>query len=164
MPRITSSNYRVNLNSESGCEHPIFLLKFEHEDLLEPACITNYDKEVVSNVGLVNGPDYTFSPCPIEVTLPSDNESEQPRVQMRIASYAPLIKWIDSYSGAYGLKVRLIQIMPSTPNIVEIDLICDVREINVGMPFTTATLTYDDTLNRQSVPVAYNRRIAPGLY
>ncbi len=158
MPRQFSNQFNQALNSVNSCEIIVTALEITSPKLASPIRITNGGEDVVSN-----GDTYIF--CPYEITMPDDVDSQLPKSRLRIANIGrDIIRWIDQSQGGEDVQVRLLMFLKSDPNKYELDICLFMDDISISTYEITASLGYNDILNKPAVAIPYNYRVAPGLF
>lgn len=158
MPKPISASLKANLNTIVADEHPLVLLEIHHPSLTIPVRLVNDRKSVVSQ-----GEQYMA--CPFELVLPDENESQLPRASLSITNIGrALTTWIDRTQGGMDAEVRIIIIQRSAPSIHEWELWVDLSSVTMDIERVSAQLTFDDILNKPSVPIIYNTTKTPALF
>jgi len=152
-----STHFRERTASLSG-EAPVVLLEITHPQLLVPARVVNDTADLVSNGNL-------FVACGFSVTLPDDFDKQLPRAQLAIDNVGrELTQWLEASNGGRGAQVRLMQVMRDTPDVLECDLLLDLKNVKQTTTQITASLGYDDTLGTPGLAARYDPATTPGLF
>jgi len=157
MPRNVSNNYLDAVISNAK-ELPLTLLEITHAGLTVPVRVVNDTQDIT-----VNGD--VFSKMAFRATLPDDLSKGQPRARIVIDNIGhELTDWIESTGGGKDAQVRLMQVLRSDPNVLEIDITLGLDDVNMTQIEVSGELSFDDILNRPAVTVNYRPEIAGGLF
>jgi len=157
MPRNVSSSYKDAVNSNAK-ELPLTLLEITHSGLAIPVRVVNDTQDIT-----VNGSVY--SAMAFRATLPDDLSQGQPRARLAIDNVGrELTSWIESTGGGKDAEVRLMQVLRSDPDVLEIDITLGLDDVSMTQIEVSGVLSFDDILNRPAVTVNYRPEIAPGLF
>ena len=155
--RDYSANAREAMNSTSG-EAPVYLLEIDHADLTAPVRVCN-DAQDITSVGNV------YTAMPFRITLPSEPEQGLPTAQLSIYNICrALIIWLEGSNGGEGSTVRIMQVMRSTPNVIEFDVTLWLNNVSADLMEVTGTLGFENLLDKPAVALSYRPDVAPGLF
>ncbi|RXZ42716.1 DUF1833 family protein [Crenobacter cavernae] len=158
MPRSYSRAARENLNATSADEPLLMALEITHPDLAEPV-------RVVSDTQGITLEGHEFVACPFRCTLPDDMDTRQPRARLEVDNVGrELTQWLDDSRGGQGAKCRMIQVLRSSPEVIEFDLTLDLSNLVINQSVVSGELGFVDTLNRPAVNLQYRPETAPGLF
>ena len=158
MPRNYSANLKETINSTGAAESPLILLEIAHADLATPIRVVNDNQDLVSNGNI-------FIALAFRVTLPDDLEQGLPRAVIAVDNVGrDLTAWIEASGGGQGATVRLMQVLRSAPDVIELDITLDLTNVKMNMLEVSGQLGYDDILNRPAVPLTYRPDVAPGIF
>ena len=157
MPNTVSTNYKDAVNSNAKAL-PLTLLEITHSALTTPIRVVNDTQDIT-----VNG--NVYSAMAFRATLPDDLSQGQPRAGLAIDNIGrELTDWIESTGGGKDAQVRLMQVLRSDPNTLEIDITLWLDNVGMNQTEVNGELSFDDILNRPAVTVNYRPEIAPGLF
>lgn len=158
MARNLSANYKKNIVSVTQKEPFIDLLHLYHQPSNTNIYITNDKKDVLSN-----GQNYVA--CGFVLKLPNDSSNSLPKATLNIQNIGkPIIRYIHDTNGAFGTQARLMSILRSDPDNIEYDVFLDLSSVSINSKTISFDLSFDDVLNRKSVPFTYREKLAPGLF
>lgn len=158
MARNYSSSAKEAINSLGGYALPVFLLEIDHPDLVTPVRVTNDTQDITSNGNV-------FTSLAFDIVPPDDLTQGLPRARLRVDNVGrDLTSWLESSGGGKDATVRLMQVMRSAPNVLELDLTMSLDNVSMTMLEVSADLGFDDVLNRPACTVTYTPTVAPGLY
>lgn len=154
---MTSSHYQENVNRTSGTA-PLLLLEITHDDLPQPIRVVRDNQNITSN-----GDDYIA--MAFAITLPDDQEQGLPKAQLAVDNIGrEMTTWLDASGGGKGAKVRIMQVMRDTPNVIELDMTLDLTNVSMTSTVISGTLGYQDILNQSAVVPTYRPDTHPGLF
>jgi len=158
MPRSYSATARSGMNAVSSRERPLILLEIDHPDLAAPVRVVRDTQDIT-----VNG--NVFVAMGFDITLPDDLGEGLPRARLSIDNVGrELTTWLEASRGGQGATCRIMQVMRSTPTVIEFDMTMDLSNVVMTPDRVTGTLGFDDTLNRPGVTLTYRPDTAPGLF
>lgn len=158
MPRTYSAAYNRKANATGADESPLILLEIDHPDFDVPARVVNDNLDLTSN-------GHLFVAIAFEITLPDDMEGQMPRARLAIDNVgAELVTPIEESNGAEGATVRVMQVLRSTPDVIEWEATLDMRNIEMTNLKVSAELGYEDILNRPAVAIRHDPFSSPGLF
>lgn len=157
MARNVSTSYKQAVNS-NGKELPLTLLEITHSALAEPVRVVN-DTDAIT----VQGNEFT--PLSFRPVWPDDLSQGLPRAGLSIDNVGrELTQWIESTGGGQGAEVRLMQVLRSDPDTIELDITLGLDKVSMNQLEVSGELGFDDILNRPAVTLNYRPEVAPGLY
>ena len=158
MPKNLSTTFKTNLNLVSGGDYHIVLLEIDHPTLSEPIRLVN-DIEAIHS----NGFDYV--PCPYNINLINDAESERPKVTLSISNIGKeLTNLIEKTQGARVAKVSLKLIQKSLQNNIEYEIELDFLNIAVTPFEVTGELSLESILDKKAIGEVYSPLRFAGLF
>jgi len=150
-------HFKERTGSTSG-EEPVYLLEITHPQLAQPVRVVRDNQDIVSNGSL-------FLAVPFDIQLPTDIEGELPRAGIQIDNVGrELTQWIDASGGGKGARVRLMQIMRDTPNVIEEDVTLDLLKVRQTKTTISGELGYEDTLNLPALAISYRPDNTPAIF
>ena len=157
MARNVSTNYLEAVNS-NGKELPLTLLEITHANLATPVRVVNDTQDIT-----VGG--NVFSKMSFRATLPDDLNQGLPRARLAIDNVGrELTQWIESTGGGQGAEVRIMQVLRSDPNTIELDITLGLDKVSMNQLEVSGELGFEDILNRPAVTLNYRPEVAPGLF
>lgn len=158
MAKDYSQNYQRKTNALSGDEFPLILLEIDHDDLAAPVRIVN-DREDITVEGNL------YQAFAFGLNLPEDPESGLPEAQLSIDNVGrELVQWLEIADWNKPTTCRIIQILRSTPDIIEWEITTNLRDITIDSLQVTATLGFENLLGLPGVGVFYTPVTAVGLF
>jgi hypothetical protein len=158
MARPYSQRAREQLNATSADDIMLVLLEIRHPQLAVPVRVVNDTQNIV-----VEGNE--FIACAFDVTLPDDSDNQVPQARLEIDNIGrELTQWLEQSGGGAGATCRFIQVMRSTPNLIEYDITLDLTGLSMDQTKVSGTLGYVDFLNQPAVTVYYRPETAPALF
>lgn len=152
-----SSHFRERTSATSG-EAPVYLLEISHAQLAVPVRVVNDTQDLVSNGD-------TYIALAFRVNLPDDVERALPRARLSVDNVGrELVQWLDASAGGKGSKVRIMQVMRDTPDVVEADYTLDLLNVKQNAVEVSGELGYEDTLNAPAILASYRPDNAPGIF
>src|SRR5690606_14258950 len=123
--RSYSLTARRRLSETVAAELPPFLLEISHPELFEPGRVDGDSQDLVSNGSPSVGPAFRIS-------CPDEQQGQQPRAELAIDSVGrELMEWVETSAGGKGARVRILQVLRSTPNNVEWEIEMELSNIRV---------------------------------
>lgn len=157
MARNVSTNYLDAVNS-NGKELPLTLLEITHPGLPTPVRVVN-DTLPITVLG------NEFTPLSFRPVWPDDLNQGLPKARLSIDNVGrELTQWIESTGGGQGAEVRLMQVLRSDPDTIELDITLGLDNVEMNQLEVSGELGFDDILNRPSVTLTYRPEVAPGLF
>jgi len=158
MPRVYSTTFHNVINDTGAPEAPLILLEINHPDLTTPIRVVNDRQDLVSNGN-------TFIAMAFRAALPSEPEKGLPKARLAMDNVGKeLVTWIDGSNGGEGATVRMMQVLRSNPDNLEVDITMDLSDVTMDSLEVTATLGFEDLLNRPAVMLSYRPDKAPGVF
>lgn len=136
----------------------LILLEITHPDLPVPIRVVNNTVDIVSN-----GND--FLAIPFDITLPDSKDQQVPKARLSVDNIGrELTQWLEFSRGGKGAKCRIMQVLASDPDTIELDITMDLTGLSVNNSTVDGELGFQDTLNQSAVAVRYEPKTAPGLW
>jgi len=158
MPRSYSTTTLEHINATSADELPLLLLEIDHPQLTQPARVVNDTQDLTSNGNLFVGMAFSAS-------LPDDKPQQMPKARLAIDNVGKeLVSWLEMSQGGRGSTCRMMQVMRSAPNLIELEITLDIMNVIITATTVEADLGFDDLLGRMSTPYSYRPDTAPGLF
>lgn len=158
MAKDYSQAARRQMTAVERTDPPLFLLEITHSGLSDPLRVVN------DNAPLTHRGD-EFLAFPFRLIPPSDLQQGQPRGQLEIDNTGrQLMQWIETSDGARGAQCRLIQVLRSTPDIIEWDVTLSMRDLSVDSRVVRASLSFDDILHLSAVALRHTPEHTPGIF
>jgi hypothetical protein len=152
-----SPHFKEKTAALSG-EAPRVLLEITHPQLGAPIRVVNDTQDLVSNGN-------TFIAMAFRVSLPDDFAQQLPRARIAIDNIGrELTQWLEASNGGAGAAVRMMQVMPDTPDVLECDYTLDLLNVRQNMIEVSGDLGYEDTLNRPGMVATYRPENTPGIF
>lgn len=158
MPSPRSAAWNRAVNATSGKETPLTLLEIDHPLFPAPVRVVSDNQDLVSNGEL-------YIASRIRCWLPGDREGQMPRAKLAIDNTDKAIgELLEDSAGAEGATVRIMEVLRSTPDVIEREETLDFKNIEIANMEVTADIGYEDILNRPAVQLTYRPDVAPGLF
>ena len=158
MAKNYSATLKEKINSTSASETPLLLLEIDHPDLPAPVRVVNDNQDLVHQGN-------TYTAMAFRASLPEDLEEGMPRARLAIDNVGKeLVAWLEASGGGQGATVRMIQVLRSTPDIIEWEVTMDLTNLSMTALEVSGVLSFDDLLNRPGVTLTYRPETAPGLF
>ncbi|MGF1873754.1 DUF1833 domain-containing protein [Photobacterium frigidiphilum] len=158
MPRHYTKNARINLNATTADEPFLILVEIHHQSFSEPARIVA-DTQDITHAG------YRYTALPIDVTLPDEGEGKLPQAKLIVDNVGRVLTdEIDGTRGFEGGTCVIMQVMRSNPSHVEWGIELDVLDVSIDQLKISATLGYEDMLNKPAVTMRFTPERSPGLF
>ncbi|OQS32597.1 DUF1833 family protein [Chromobacterium haemolyticum] len=158
MTRRYSQAAREAMNATAADDVMLVLLEIRHPQLALPVRLVNDVQNIV-----VEGNE--FIACAFDVTLPDDTDNRLPSAKLEIDNIGrELTQWLEISGGGTGATCRILQVMRSTPQLVEFDMTMDLSGLSMDHVKVSGTLGFADTLNQPAVTVYYRPETAPALF
>lgn len=157
MTRSYTAAAKAEFNSTSG-DAPLYLLEISHSALTEPIRVVNNTEDIVSN-------GETFIALGFRISLPEDFEGRVPKARLTVDNVGrELTQWLEIAGGGEGASVRLMQVMPSAPNVVEWEITLELANVSIDTWQVSGELGYEDLLGKPAVPLTYRPDTTPGVF
>lgn len=158
MPRTYSAHARTNLNATCADEPLLTLLEIRHPALAIPVRVVNDTQDITVEGNL-------FQACPFTCSLPDDVEGQTPKAKLSIDNIGrELTQWLEASHGGQGATCRIMQVLRSTPEVIDYELTMDLTGLAIDQYTVTGELGFVDTLNQPAVVIRYDPRTAPGVF
>ena len=97
--------------------------------------------------------------------MPSDFEGQIPKATLSVDNIGrELTQWIEAAAGAEGATVRLMQVMPSAPDLIEWEITMELSNLKLDTWQVSGQLGFEDLLGKPACPMVYNKHTAPGIF
>ncbi len=155
--RQVSPKYREVIQSVNASEQPLDMLELFYAGNTVARLVRNTE-DIVSN-------GQRYLACMFAFKAPDDTEKQSPRAQIQIDNVSGnLVRFIEQTHGARGLEVRWLQVLPSTPNVVEIDVWTKLANISITPSTISLDIGFEDLLKTACISYGYTVGTAPGLF
>lgn len=155
MSHAYSPEYHEVITALSPPEHPFVLLKIEHA-LATPLRLINDAQDLVSN-----GERYIavgFRPIWVD-----DIEGQLSKATLQIDNTSNMLsRLFEQTAGMRGMKVTMMEILRSRPDVIERQIQLDVNTVSMTTEAVQLGLGFDDTLNKAAVPQTYRPPLVTG--
>lgn len=156
--RDYSNAAKRNLLATSADEPFLIMLEITHVDLAIPVRVVNDIQNITSNGN-------EFIACPFRVSLPDDVLGQLPHAQIEIDNIGrDLTQWLEYSRGGQGARIRLMQVMRSDPDTIELDLTLDLTNLVITNSTVTGSIGFVNMLGRQGTVPTFTPKTAPGLW
>lgn len=156
--REFTQNARENLLAVSANQPFLILLEITHPALSVPIRIVDDVQNVTSN-----GDEYTA--LPFRVSLPDDLSGQMPQATLEVDNVGQeLTTWLEVSGGGQGAKCRIMQILRSEPDVIELDITLDLTQLSINNEVVTGKLGFVNILGKTAVVVTFTPTTAPGLW
>lgn len=158
MSRAYSAAARRELHSTQSMDPPVVLLEIAHSGLVAPVRVVNDTQSLTSTGNL-------FQAIAFRAVLPDDSDGKLPQASLEIDNVGrELMSWLEVSNGGSGATARLMQVRRSAPDTIEFEITMDVTSVRANAKVVSATLGFDNLLDRPAVRIRYDQSTAPGLY
>jgi Domain of unknown function (DUF1833) len=155
--RQVSNKYREVIQSVNASEQPLDMLELFYAGNTVARLVRNTE-DIVSN-------GQRYLACMFSFKAPDDTEKQSPRAQIQIDNVSSgLVRFIEQTHGARGLEVRWLQVLPSTPDVVEIDVWMELANISITPSTISLDIGFEDLLKTACISYGYTVGTAPGLF
>lgn len=155
---MASEKFKRTVNAVSAGESPLDLIEVTHPLLAAPIRYVN-DLQSITVQGEV------FEACRFDVVLPNDEDGVTPQATLQITNVGREMGMVlEDTRGLSGCECRLMQVLRSTPDVIEYDLTMGLYGLKATMQTVSGTLGFPNTMDIPAVTVRYTPEIAPGLY
>lgn len=158
MPRSYSLTARRRLSETSAAELPLFLLEISHTDLPDPVRVVGDSQDLLSN-------GFTYVGMAFRISLPDERQGQQPRAELSIDNVGrELMQWVEGSAGGRGARVRIMQVLRSSPNVVEWEIEMELSNIRANASEVTGELGFPLLLDVPAVQVRADSTVMPGIF
>lgn len=155
--REVSPRYREAIQAVSATESPLDLLEFHYGGMVRARMVRNTE-DIVSN-------GQRYIACMFSFQPPDDQDQQSPKATLAVDNVSgELVRFFEQTHGAHGMQVRWLQVLPSTPDVVEIDVLLDLASLSISPSTINASIGYEDVLRTPAVSYPYTYATAPGLF
>ena len=145
-----SSDWHEVITSLAPCEHPFILLKIEHA-LATPLRLINDTQDILFQ-------NERYIAVGFKCTWVDDVEGQLPKASLQIDNTTNLFsRLFEQTAGMRGMKVRMMEILRSNPDLVEREIQLDVNTVSMNTQVVQLGLGFDDTLNRTALNQLYRQ-------
>lgn len=158
MARQYSAQTKSTLANTAAPEVPLYLLEITHSSMAAPARIVGDTQNITCNGNI-------FTAIQFDVTMPDDFESQAPKATLSISNAGKeLIEPVETSGGLKGAKARLMQVMRSSPDVIEWEATMDFSSISINWQSVSGQLGFENLFSRQSIQMTYRPDTAPGVF
>jgi hypothetical protein len=156
--RQFSDNTNQNLLAVSADEPALTLLEITHVDLPVPIRVVDDVQNVTSNGN-------EFIALPFEISLPEDVSGQIPQGIIRVDNVGrELTTWLEVSRGGIGAKCRIMQILRSDPDVIELDITLDLTQLNINNLTVEGRIGFVNILGQTGTLTTFTPTTAPGLW
>lgn len=156
--RQFSENARENLLAVSADQPFLVLLEITHADLAQPIRVVDDVQNVTSNGN-------EFIALPFRVTLPDDISGQIPQATLEVDNVGrELTTWLEISRGGQNAKCRVMQILRSDPDVIELDITLDLTQMVINNQTVQAKIGFVNVLGQTSTLTTFTPTTAPGLW
>lgn len=156
--RNFSENARENLLALSADQPFLVLLEITHPDLAQPIRVVDDVQNVTSNGN-------EFVALPFRVTLPDDISGQIPQATLEVDNVGrELTTWLEISRGGQNAKCRIMQILRSDPDVIELDITLDLTQMVINNQTVQAKIGFVNVLGQTSTLTTFTPTTAPGLW
>jgi len=156
--RNFSDNAKENLLAVSADEPFLILLEITHPDLPTPIRVVDDVQNVTSN-------GEEFIALPFRISLPDDIGGQIPQATLEVDNVGrELTTWLEISRGGVGAKCRVMQILRSDPDIVELDITLDLTQLIINNQSVQGKIGFLNVLNQAGTSTTFTPTTAPGLW
>lgn len=156
--RNFSDNAKENLLATSADEPFLILLEITHPDLTIPVRIVDDVQNIISN-----GDEYIA--LPFRINLPDDLNGQIPQATLEVDNVGrELTTWLEISRGGAGAKCRIMQVLRSDPDLIELDITLDLTQLSINNQFVQAKVGFVNVLGQTSTLTTFTPTTAPGLW
>lgn len=149
---------RRNVLATSADEPMVMLIEVTHPDLAVPARYANNSEDIVCQGNLYIKSGFT-------ITLPDDVDQQVPGAQVSVENISrDLTTWLEISNGGRGAKLRIMAVLPSEPNILQVDMKMDLGRLSINNETVDGELGYKNSMMRPAVGVRYDPISSPGVF
>jgi len=149
---------RRNVLATSADEPMLMLLEITHADLAVPIRVVNDNQKIT-----VLGNEYIA--CPFQITLADDQDQQVPKAAVSVDNIGrELTTWLETSNGGKGAKLRVMAVLPSSPDILEVDMKMDLSGLSINNETVDGELGYRNTMMRAAVGMRYDPISSPGVF
>lgn len=153
-----STTAQKKINATGADELPVLLLEIDHPTFTQPVRVVNDGLDLTSNGEL-------YVAMRVEASLPDQQPGQMPRARLALDNVGrELVEPLEASNGGEGATVRMMQVLRSTPNVIEWEATLDLSNVEMSSMTVTGDLSYEDILNKPGVPMRYDPVTAPGLF
>ena len=145
-----SSDWHEVITSLAPCEHPFILLKIEHA-LATPLRLINDTQDILFQ-------NERYIAVGFKCTWVDDVEGQLPKASLQIDNTTNLFsRLFEQTAGMRGMKVRMMEILRSNPDLIEREIQLDVNTVSMNTQVVQLGLGFEDTLNRTALNQLYRQ-------
>lgn len=158
MPKAVTTTLRDRVMRTSSPEAPLVLLTITHPLLATPVRVVNDTQDIVSRSN-------NYVAIPFRVTWPDDQDRQMPRARLAVDNVGrELMAWLEASAGGTGATATLEQILPSTPDVVEISCVLDILSVTANVSEVSAELGFENIYAKPLVRLQYRPESHPGMF
>lgn len=157
MSRSTTTAFRQAINAQTTGECFLLLLELSHASLATPIRVVNNTQDIVSN-------GRTFIGFPFQITLPDDDEEQQPRIRLAIDNVdRTIVTALRALQGPVDVAVEVVR--AADPNTIEIRFEgFKLREARYTALEVSGDLLQEDVLSEPFPAHTFSPQFFPGIF
>lgn len=158
MPRSYSLTARRRYAETNAAEHPLVLLEITHPGLSAPVRVVGDTLDLVSN-------GFTYTACGFGIRLPDERQGQQPNSELFVDNIGrELMQWIEQSAGGQGARVRMMQVLRSTPDNIEWEITLQLTGLKTTPAQVSGALGFPRLLDVPAVQVRADPQTMPGIF
>lgn len=158
MPRTYSLNARRQLHGTVSADPPLLLLEITHAGLPDPVRVVGDTQDITSG-------GHLYVAMGFRLRLPDDVQGQQPRAELAVDNIGrELMQWIESSAGGRNARVRMMQVLRSTPDNVEWEISMQLSNIRATAAEVSGELGFPRLLDVPAVQVRADPQTMPGIF
>lgn len=156
--RTYSLTARRRLSETAAPELPLYLLEITHPELPTPVRVVGDAQDLTSNGDVFVGMGF-------RVNLPDETQGQQPRSELAVDNIGrELMEWVETSRGGRGARVRIMQVLRSSPDNVEWEMEMDLSNVRATPAEVTGELGFPRLLDVPAVQIRADPQTMPGIF
>jgi hypothetical protein len=158
MPKVVSSALRDRIMRTAAPEYPLTLLEINQASLPQPIRVVRDTLDITSNGNV-------YLAVPFRFVFPDDQEDQAPRASISIDNIGrELMQWLELSAGGQGARVKIMQVLRSAPNNVELSVEMDIISVTATPTEVKAELGFDNIFFKPLCRAQYRPDTHPGMF
>lgn len=158
MSKTVSTALRDRIMRTSAPEYPLTLLEISHSGLATPVRVVRDNLDITSNGN-------TYLAAAFRFVMPDDQEDQAPRASIAIDNVGKeLMQWLEASGGGQGARVKIMQVLRSAPNTVDLQIEMDIISVTATPKEVTAELGFDNIFFKPLTRAQYRPDTHPGMF
>ncbi len=158
MPKTVSNSLRDRIMRTAAPEYPVTMLEISHSLLPEPVRVVRDTLDLISN-------GHTYIAVPFRFIFPDEKDDEAPRASIAIDNVGrELMQWLEVSGGGQGAKVKMMQVLRSAPDTVEIQIEMDIISVTASPKEVVAELGFENIFFKPLCRAQYRPDTHPGMF